>query len=86
MFSLRSFILEGLLRAVGEMADYQVILNAVGWHTKAILTEEDLRLVADKIAKKDEAYAEQKAASDHAETEACDTGIASTEEGDTVVC
>lgn len=42
MFSLNAFIKKGLLDAIGKMADYQVILNAVGWHEKGVLTEEDL--------------------------------------------
>ena len=42
MFSLREFIKRGLLDAVGKMADYQVRLNAAGWHEKGVLTEEDL--------------------------------------------
>ena len=42
MFSLNAFVKKGLLAAVGKMADYQVILNAVGWHEKGVLTEEDL--------------------------------------------
>ena len=32
----------GLVKAVGKMADYQVILNAVGWHEKGVLEETDL--------------------------------------------
>ena len=42
MFSLNGFVKKGLISAVGKMADYQVILNAVGWHEKGVLTEEDL--------------------------------------------
>lgn len=42
MFNLREFIKKGLLSAVGKMADYQVILNAVGWYEKGVLIEEDL--------------------------------------------
>jgi hypothetical protein len=42
MFSLNGFIKKGLLDAVGKLADYQVILNAAGWHEKGILSEEDL--------------------------------------------
>lgn len=42
MFSLREFIKKGLLDAVGNMADYQVILNATGWYEKNVLLEEDL--------------------------------------------
>lgn len=42
MFSLREFIKKGLLEAVGEMADYQIILNAAGWFDKGVLVESDL--------------------------------------------
>lgn len=42
MFSLKEFIKNGLLKAVGEMADYQIILNAAGWFEKGVLSEEDL--------------------------------------------
>lgn len=42
MFNLREFIKKGLMNAIGKMADYQVILNSVGWHEKGVLTEEDL--------------------------------------------
>lgn len=42
MFSLREFIKGGLLRAVGSMAHYQIILNAAGWFEKGVLLEEDL--------------------------------------------
>lgn len=41
-FNLRDFIKKGLLDAVGKMADYQVVLNAAGWHEKGVLTVEDL--------------------------------------------
>ena len=42
MFTLRNFIKTGLIKAVGHMADYQIILNAVGWLEKGVLNEEDL--------------------------------------------
>lgn len=42
MFDLKRFIKNGLLKAVGKMADYQVILNATGWYEKNVLLEEDL--------------------------------------------
>lgn len=41
-FNLRDFIKKGLLNAVGKMADYQIILNSVGWMEKGVLTEDDL--------------------------------------------
>lgn len=42
MFSLRDFVKKGFLDAIGKMADYQIILNASGWHEKGVLTEDDL--------------------------------------------
>lgn len=42
MFSLKNFIKNGLIKAVGNMADYQVILNAAGWFEKGVLNESDL--------------------------------------------
>jgi len=48
-FSLRNFIKKGLLAAVGHMADYQIILNAVGWLEKGVLLEEDLAEIQEAI-------------------------------------
>lgn len=42
MFSLREFLMKGFKNAIGRMADYQVILNATGYHEKDVLTTEDL--------------------------------------------
>lgn len=42
MFSLRNFILNGLISAIGRLEDYQIILNAAAWYEKGVLTEEDL--------------------------------------------
>jgi hypothetical protein len=52
MFSLRGFIMKGLLNAVGKMADYQVILNASAWFEKGVLLEEDLAEIQQKIDEK----------------------------------
>ena len=49
MFSLREFVKRGLLDAVGKMSDYQVILNAVAWHEKGVLFEEDLAEIQSAI-------------------------------------
>lgn len=54
MFSLREFIKKGLLDAVGKMADYQVRLNAAGWHEKGVLTEEDLAEIQVAIEARDQ--------------------------------
>ena len=49
MFSLKDFIKKGLLDAVGSMADYQIILNSVGWMEKGVLDEADLAEINAKI-------------------------------------
>ena len=51
MFSLRDFVKNGLLKAVGNMADYQVILNAAGWLEKGVLIEADLEEIQVAIDK-----------------------------------
>lgn len=52
MFSLKEFVKKGLLNAIGKMADYQVILNAMGWFDKGVLTEDDLAEINTKIDEK----------------------------------
>ena len=50
MFSFKEFIKSGLLKAVGKMADYQIILNAAGWFEKGVLDEaalEEIQLAID---------------------------------------
>ncbi len=42
MFCLKDFIKTGLLKAVGFLEDYQIILNAAGWYEKGVLEESDL--------------------------------------------
>ena len=49
MFDFRSFIKKGLKDAIGKMANYQVILNAAGWHEKGVLTEDDLAEIETAI-------------------------------------
>lgn len=41
--------MEGLRDAVGKMADYQVILNAVGWQEKGVLATTDLAELQELI-------------------------------------
>ena len=76
MFNLASFIKNGLLSAVGKMADYQIILNAAGWFEKGVLTESDLsdiqtaideknaRLEAERLAAEEAAKAEESISDD----------------------
>ena len=41
-FSMRNFVKNGFLNAVGKMGDYWIILNAAGWFDKGVLLEIDL--------------------------------------------
>lgn len=49
MFSLREFVKNGLLKAIGNMADYQIILNSAGWLEKGVLNEDDLAEIQTAI-------------------------------------
>ena len=49
MFSLKDFLKEGFIKAVGKMADYQIILNAAGWYDKGVLDESDLEEIQTAI-------------------------------------
>lgn len=49
MFSLGEFVKNGLLKAIGHMADYQIILNAAGWLEKGVLAEDDLAEIQTAI-------------------------------------
>lgn len=49
MFSLKDFVKQGFLCAVGKMADYQIILNAAGWLEKGVLDENDLAEIQGAI-------------------------------------
>lgn len=42
MFSLREFVKKGLKLAIGNKADYEIILSAASWLDKGVLLEEDL--------------------------------------------
>ena len=48
-FTLKNYIKRGLIDAVGKMADYQIILNSVGWMEKGVLSEEDLVEIQETI-------------------------------------
>ena len=50
MFSLKEFVKNGLVKAVGKMADYQIILNAAGWLEKGVLDETDLAEIDTAIS------------------------------------
>ena len=61
-FDYRDFIKKGFLAAVGNMADYQIMLNAAGYYDKGVLISEDLGEIQLAIeAKNDKLEAEAKA-------------------------
>ena len=62
MFNLGSFIKSGFIAAVGRMADYQIILNAVGWFEKGVLSESDLAEIQAAIDDKNALIAAEEAA------------------------
>ena len=49
MFSLRNFVFDGLMSAVGKMNDYQIVLNAAGWFDKGVLSQDDLESIKAAI-------------------------------------
>lgn len=49
MFNLSEFVKRGFLNAVGNMRDYQIILNSAAWHEKGVLSEEDLSEIQNAI-------------------------------------
>lgn len=58
MFSLREFIKNGYLKAVGNRPDYWIILNAAGYMEKGVLTEEDLEEIQTAIDKRNQPVTE----------------------------
>lgn len=48
-FSLREFIKNGLLLAIGKKADYEIILNSASWLEKGVLLESDLAEIQTAI-------------------------------------
>lgn len=49
MFSIREYIKEGFLKAIGNMPEYKIILNSAGWLEKGVLQEEDLAEISQAI-------------------------------------
>ena len=52
MFNMREFVKSGFLKAVGNMPDFWIILNAAGWNEKGVLTEDDLAEINAAITSK----------------------------------
>lgn len=46
---LRNFVMKSLKSAIGNMPDYWVLNNALGWYDKGVLSEDDLREIQAEI-------------------------------------
>ena len=53
MFSLREFIKDGFLQAIGNKPDYEIKLAAAEWLSKGVLTEEDLAEIEAEMSEND---------------------------------
>lgn len=51
-FNMREYIKKGFIDAIGNMADYQIILNSAGYAEKGVLLEEDLAEIKTLIDEK----------------------------------
>ena len=46
---LRKFVMKSLKSAIGNMPDYWVLNNALGWYDKSVLSEDDLMEIQTAI-------------------------------------
>lgn len=53
-FELRTYIKNGLLMAIGNKPDYEIILVSGEWLTKGVLLESDLAEIETAINEKNE--------------------------------
>lgn len=49
MFDLREYIMDGLMNAIGEIEDYEIILLSLKWFDKKVLLEKDLAEIDESI-------------------------------------
>ena len=50
MFSLKEFVKKGLLLAIGNKPDYEIILASASWLEKGVLVESDLVEIDEAIS------------------------------------
>lgn len=51
MFNLKEFIKKGLILAIGNKPDYEIMLASVGWLEKGVFVENDLADIQAEIEK-----------------------------------
>lgn len=59
MFSLREFVRQAMLKAVGKQEDYKIMQNSLGWYEKEVLTQEDLAEIQTAIDEKNTPVVEE---------------------------
>ena len=52
MFSLQKFVLDTIMKMIGNEPDYKVQEYSIGWYDKKVLTDEDMLLIQSKIEEK----------------------------------
>ena len=68
-FNMREYVKKGFMDAIGNMADYQIILNSAGYAEKGVLLEEDLAEIKALIEEKNSAENTTEAAEINTEIE-----------------
>ena len=51
MFSLKEFVKKGLILAIGNKPDYEIMLASANWLEKGVLVESDLAEIQAEIEK-----------------------------------
>lgn len=69
MFNLREYIKTGFIKAIGSMADYQIILNSATYLEKGVLIENDLAEIETEIENYNKKLAEEQAKKEQEEQE-----------------
>ena len=52
MFSLQKFVLDTIVKMIGNEADYKVQEYSLGWYDKKVLSDDDMLLIQTKIEEK----------------------------------
>lgn len=56
MLNLREYVKKGFIDAVGNMAEYWIRLNSLGWFEKGVLDETDLEEIQMAIDERNKEY------------------------------
>ena len=59
MFSLQKFVLDTIMKMIGNEPDYKVQEYSLGWYDKKVLTDEDMLLIQSKIEEKNTVVEEE---------------------------